>query len=167
MEKILISACLAGDLVRYDGQKVPLSEKWLETLFQKGFLYKYCPEVAGGMSTPRPPAEIIGGTGRDVLSGCAVVRNMHGDDVTKHFIAGAERALSIVRTHQIRVALLKERSPSCGSSCIYDGSFTSSLIEGAGVTAELLANRKVKVFSEIQIQEFKSFVKYNFSKINF
>ena len=166
MEKILISSCLAGAVVRYDGQSVPFPDKCLETLSDKGIIYTFCPEVEGGMPVPRPPAQIVGGTGFDVLSGRAGVRDVNGGDVTRHFVEGAERALSAVRTYQIRIALLKEKSPSCGSTYIYDGTFTSRLIPGTGVTTALLKMNNVTVFSECEIDKFKSFVKQNFSFLN-
>ena len=164
MEKILVSACLAGDVVRYDGQSKPLSDKWLERFSDKGLIYKYCPEVAAGMPIPRPSAQIVGGTGSDVLAGHAVVQDVTGADVTDYFIKGAERALSIVRKYNIQLALLKEKSPSCGTVYIYDGSFSTRLIEGAGVTTALLMDNNVKVFSESQILKFKSYIKQNFPK---
>lgn len=162
MEKIMISACLAGDLVRYDGKTKPLQDSWVERLLNEGLVCKFCPEVAAGMSTPRPPAQIVGGTGEDVLSKKAIVQDIQGRDVTEYFIRGAERALSVVRDKKIDAALLKEKSPSCGVNVVYDGSFGSCLIDGTGVTTALLRHNGVEVFSENEILDFKSYVKHNF-----
>ncbi len=165
MEKILVSACLAGDVVRYDGKCVPLKDKCLNLLTHTRVVYKCCPEVAGGMSVPRAPAQIVGGNGSDVLAGRAKVLDVYGNDVTRFFVAGAESALSVVRTHHIQVALLKEKSPSCGSQFIYDGAFDGHLIQGNGVTASILKENNVHIFSESEIHLFKTFVKQNFPKI--
>nr|NJM03528.1 DUF523 domain-containing protein [Desulfobacula sp.] len=151
MEKILISACLAGDRVRYDGRRAPLENALLARWKEEGRLVKACPEVAGGMTIPRPPAQITGGSGLDVLKGRARVVDNKGCDVTGLFIKGAEYALSIAQKYGIRLAILKEKSPSCGIHRIYDGTFTSTLIPGAGVTAALLTANKVLVFSELEL----------------
>ncbi len=164
MEKILISGCLAGALVRYDAKRVPIRDKWLKKLLGKGLLHECCPEVDGGMPIPRPPAQIVGGTGIDVLAGRARVMDVTGCDVTDFFLRGAEYALSVVKKQKIKVALMKEKSPSCGSGFIYDGSFTGQLIDGDGVTSALLRQNGVRMFSESKIVEFKLFVKQNFSE---
>ncbi|MCF6246113.1 MAG: DUF523 domain-containing protein [Desulfobacula sp.] len=162
MEKILVSACLAGDVVRYDGKCVPLKNKYLELLGNKGCMVKCCPEVAGGMSIPRAPAQIAGGNGSDVLAGRAGVMDINGKDVSRFFIKGAESALSVVRAHHSQVVLLKDKSPSCGSHFIYDGTFGGRLICGDGVTAAILKQNNVYVFSDSEIQEFEIFVKQSF-----
>ena len=167
MEKILISACLAGDLVRYDARRVPVEDMWIKSLLQKEIFIKCCPEVTGGMDTPRPPAQIVGGDGYDVLAGRAKVLDVNGRDVTGFFLLGAESSLSMAKNMNVRAALLKEKSPSCGSGSIYDGSFTSALIPGAGVTAALFVENGINVFSEKEIMNFKTFVNQNLSIDNF
>ncbi|MCP4023796.1 MAG: DUF523 domain-containing protein [Desulfobacteraceae bacterium] len=153
MEKILISACLAGDLVRYDNQRKPLDPTVLEQLEANALLVKACPEVAGGLPVPRPPAEIVNGSGEDVLNGGARILNALGEDVTQAFKKGAERILNIIHKYGIKYALLKEKSPSCGSHFIYSGTFEKKLISGRGITTALLASNNVSIFSENEIED--------------
>ncbi len=133
---ILVSACLAGIPCRYDGGSSPEPE--IQMLVARGVAVPFCPEVAGGLPVPRPPAEISGGDGRDVLEGRAKVLREDGVDVTEAFLQGAFKALELARRLGVNRAILKARSPSCGVSLIHDGSFTGSLREGMGVTAALL-----------------------------
>ena len=139
MERILISACLVGDNVKYNGgnNKSPLIEKLLE----KYELIPFCPEVEGGLSTPRHPSERV----KDR------VKMDNSKDVTKNFDKGAELALNICLYLGIKIAILKEGSPSCGSHKIYDGTFSHKLKDGKGVTAELLERKGIKVISEEEI----------------
>ncbi len=148
MEKILISACLLGLPVRYDNKIQPVENECVQKWHKEGRLVVVCPEVKGGLSTPRPPAEIMAGSGEDVLTGDACIHNSAGGDVTRAFITGAQEALDLVQQFHIRMAILKEKSPSCGSHFIYDGSFSRRLIPGRGVTAALLIRNGVAVFSE-------------------
>lgn len=148
---ILVSACLLGQQVRYkgDGHLLPLLQPYLES----GCLLPFCPECAGGLPTPRPPAEIQGGSGQDVLSNKARVINDRGADVTAQFIAGAQACLKICQKQHITAAILKERSPSCGTTAIYDGSFSGLRIPGQGVTAALLQQAGIPLYSEEQLTE--------------
>ena len=119
---------------------------------QAGRVISVCPEVAGGLPTPRPPAEIIpDATAQSVLQGKGYVKNIHGDDVTAQFIPGAKKALRLAQQHQIKVAILKAHSPSCGSRHIYNGTFFDEIIAGMGVTAALLTQHGIQVFNERQI----------------
>ena len=145
-QPMLVSACLLGLATRYDGGHCRLDGLW--ELAARGLIVPICPEVAGGLPTPRPPAECQGGDGAAVLDGRAAVRTCHGDDVTAAFLAGARAALEAARALGIRRALLKEYSPSCGSRWIYDGSFRSRLVPGQGVTAALLRRHGIEVLSE-------------------
>lgn len=152
MEKLLVSRCLLGHKVRYDGGAhgpFDLLQHWQD----EGRIVALCPEVAGGLATPRPPAEIPGGQGAQVLDGNLPVLTDSGEDVTSAFVAGAEIALQLVRQHGLRVAVLKARSPSCGNTHNYDGSFSGTLVEGEGVTAALLRRAGVRVFNETQLTE--------------
>ena len=151
--KLLVSACLLGNPVRYDGKSKALADDTLRQLQQAGRLVAFCPEMAGGLPVPRAPAEIIDGDGDAVISGQARVRTRDGADVSRQFIDGAERALQLCRDHDIHVAVLTESSPSCGSSQIYDGSFTRRAIETSGVTTALLRQHGVQVFSQFQLDE--------------
>ena len=150
MQKILISACLLGRPVRYDGRSVPKNDPMIAKWLAQGRLLPFCPEVAGGLPTPRLPAEIHGGIGADVLEEKAVVMTQESD-VTSAFLKGARAALSLCLEQDICLALLKEKSPSCGSRHIYDGSFSKTLIPGRGVTADLLETHGILVFSEDRI----------------
>lgn len=148
MTAILISACLMGAPVRYDGKGKPLGDSLLARLAEAGRLVPLCPEVAGGFAVPRPPAEIeCGRTGDDVLDGRARVIELGGRDVTAAFIAGAEAALALARDNRCRYALLIDGSPSCGSLSIHDGAFSGRKRPGNGVTAALLARHGIEVFS--------------------
>ncbi|MCW8409891.1 DUF523 domain-containing protein [Legionella sp. PATHC035] len=154
MPKILMSACLLGEKVRYDGsdclQNHPLLQQWLK----EGNIITICPEMAGGLPTPRPPAEIQEKqSGIDVLKRNASVKTNNNHDVTEFFLRGAQKALELVKKHQIRVAILKARSPSCGSGMIYDGTFSRTLMQGDGVNTALLMEHGVQVFDEHHIDE--------------
>ena len=150
LQRILVSRCLLGEAVRYDGGcQGPLDvlQRWLA----EGRVVPLCPEVAGGLPTPRPPAEIPGGQGGLVLSGERPVLTVAGADVSAAFLRGAEAALALVREHGIRIALLKARSPSCGNLENYDGSFSGTRVAGEGVTAAALRLAGVQVFNEEQL----------------
>lgn len=160
MKKILISKCLLGAKVRYDGKdnlcQHPLIQQWQK----EGRLIAICPEVAGGLTTPRDPAAIIGeGGGQSVLKKLANVKTIHGDDVTDAYIQGAKAALALVKKHGIKIAILKERSPSCGGTEIYTGDFTGQKIIGEGVTAALLKQYGVQIFNESQIEQVAEYLK--------
>ena len=152
MEKIMVSACLTGECVRYDGLAAPCSNPTLKRWIKEGRITPFCPEVTGGMTVPRRPAEIIAGDGQDVLSGNAAVLNSSGRDVTHHFIAGAKIALETALACGIKIAILKDGSPSCGSNYIYNGSFSGNRKPGQGVTAALLKNSTIQVFCETEIK---------------
>ncbi|MGE8532477.1 MAG: DUF523 domain-containing protein [Acinetobacter guillouiae] len=146
MKKYLISACLVGENVRYDAKNC-LQHK-LKQLVDKQQAVVICPEVAGGLSTPRQPAEIVGGDGYQVLKGQAKVKDANGDDVSAEFILGAEKTLKLAQYHQVTHIILKANSPSCGSQMIYDGSFSGHKISGKGVTAALLEQHGFSVLTE-------------------
>ena len=110
-----------------------------------------CPEVDGGLGTPRPAAEITGGDGADVLAGRARVVTRDGRDVTEAYVAGARRALEAARAAGAETAILKARSPSCGKGAVYDGSFSRALQSGDGVTAALLAKSGIRVVTDEEI----------------
>lgn len=152
--KVLVSACLLGDAVRHDGRHKRLDHEILRRWVEAGRVVAICPEVAGGLPVPRPAAEIESGAGgAAVLDGRAKVRDLHGTDVTAAFVAGAQRALQLAIESGARVAVLKQRSPSCGSRESYDGSFSGLRVTQPGVTAALLAAHGIAVFGEEQIAE--------------
>lgn len=148
MERILVSACLLGRPVRYDGTARRSDDALFELWRDQGRLVPVCPEVDGGLPVPRPAAEISGGTGADVLDGRARVLTRDGVDVTGHFLSGARRALEQARSHDVRIAVLKEGSPSCGRLRVFDGTFSGRKIPGEGVTAALLERHGIAVFGE-------------------
>jgi len=142
MRKILVSECLyGGSPVRYDGKDAhcddPTFLKWKE----EGRLVPVCPEVCGGLPVPRPPAQR---TGDNVMT-------ENGRDVTPAFKRGAEEALRLAREHDVAFAIMKEGSPSCGTSRIYDGTFTGAKTPGMGITTEQLRAAGYAVFSEHEI----------------
>ena len=139
---VLVSARLLGTACRYDGQsKVhPLAA----ALLKKHTAIPVCPEILGGLSTPRPPAERKGNG----------VFTESGADVTENYHRGAQEVLKLARLYGCAVAILKERSPACGAGEIYDGSFTHTLTGGFGVAAELLEKSGIRVLGESQLEEF-------------
>ena len=153
MQKILISACLLGEPVRYDGKSKAQSSPSLMQWQREGRVVAFCPEMAGGLPTPRTAAEIVGGDGADVLQMRARVIDRTGANVTASFIKGAKLALDLCRQHNINIAILSARSPSCGNRQIYDGSFSATLKNGSGVTAALLAGHGIRVFNQTDIDQ--------------
>ena len=143
MEKLLISACLAGENCKYSGGNNFIGETALASLGDKYELVSVCPEVMGGLSVPRCPCERIG----------ARVMNERGEDVTAQFKAGAELTADICERQGVKKALLKEKSPSCGSGRIYDGTFSHTVIAGDGVTAECLRALGIALYGESEIEK--------------
>ena len=151
MKKLLVSACLLGDPVRYDGDdnrdKAEHLQEWLQHWQLAGRLIPVCPETLGGLPTPRPPAESVGGDGHQVLAGSARIITYDGDDVTQAFVCGAEKTLAAALAGNAMGALLAARSPSCGTGQIYDGSFSRRLTSGDGVTVALLLQNGIRCFT--------------------
>jgi uncharacterized protein YbbK (DUF523 family) len=149
-----MSACLLGEPVRYNAAHKfcddPIVARWR----LEGRIIAVCPEVAGGLGVPRPAAEIAAAAGgREVMKGRAIVIDSTSRDVTREFVDGARHAVEVAQRHRIRVAVLKEGSPSCGSSLTSDGSFESRKVALPGVTTAALEAVGVKVFSELELQE--------------
>lgn len=136
---ILVSKCLLGENCRYKGDGCK-NEKVLEAIRGEEVI-AVCPEQDGGLPTPRPPAEIVGGR----------VINAEGKDVTAEYFSGAENALRLAKERGVTLCILKAKSPSCGSGKVYDGSFTGTLIDGDGVTARLLKENGFRVISEVDL----------------
>ena len=143
--KILVSACLLGVNCRYDGGN-SRDENAINRL-KTDELIPVCPEEAGGLSTPRPPVEIVGGDGNDVLDGKAKVMTVDGKDKTEEFLKGARHALELAQSQGATCVILKAKSPSCGCGTIYDGSFSGTLISGDGVTTALLKRHGIEVIT--------------------
>ena len=157
-KKILVSACLLGELVRYDGKIHPNNPSILKEWEQRGLVIPVCPEVVGGLPTPRPPAEIQSGDGGDVVDGRSKLLDINGKDVTNAFIKGAKDALRLAEKHGVDCAVLKAHSPSCGSKRIYDGSFSGKLKDGQGVTAALITRMGIRVYNEREIDQVASLI---------
>ena len=138
---VLISACLAGINCKFNGENNLLDSGILDEISKKYHLLFVCPEVFGGLGTPREPAEMKNG----------LVVTKTAKDVSENFINGAEICLKIAKLNGCKKAILKARSPSCGSGQIYDGSFSKKLIFGDGVAAKLLKENGILVFSEDEI----------------
>ena len=141
MEKILISACLVGENCKYNGGNNLHPQ--IDALLEKYDLIPFCPEEEGGLPTPRNPSEVKGES----------VFMDNGKDVTENFLKGAKIALMLCLFLKIKIAVLKERSPSCGTHQIHDGSFSEKLINGMGVTAKLLKENGIEVYSEDEIDK--------------
>ena len=146
--KVLISACLLGDNVKYSGGNNLRPE--LVTLLEKYNvdIVKVCPECFGGLPIPRVPSEIRENK----------VFSKDNRDITEEFLAGAEETLKVAKENEINFVILKERSPSCGSTHIYDGSFSGNIIPGQGITAKRLTEEKIKVFSEENLEEIEKYL---------
>jgi uncharacterized protein YbbK (DUF523 family) len=143
---VIVSACLLGAPVRYNGKDKKTNHPILQRWIEEGRVVSVCPEVMGGLGTPRPPAEIVH---RD---GIRRVYANTGRDVTAEFERGAADALEQAIRHGARVAVLKEGSPSCGSTFVYDGTFTGAGIARSGLTTALLRERGIRVFSENELE---------------
>ena len=157
--KILVSACLLGEHVRYDGEIPPNCPPILKELEQQGWDFiSVCPEVFGGLPVPRPPAEIQGEDGKAVIDGAAKVVDINGHDVSAAFIKGAQEALQLAEENEVVCALLKARSPSCGNKRIYDGSYCGRLKEGQGVTAALIKSAGIQVYNEDETDQLAGLI---------
>jgi|LGOV01.1.fsa_nt_gb uncharacterized protein YbbK (DUF523 family) len=151
-KKILISSCLFGHNVKYDGKNNDITtNSFIQKLIENDLLICVCPEVEGGLETPRVPVEIIN----------SKAINQNGEDKTAYFDKGAKIALELCQKHDIQYAILKFRSPSCGSNQIYDGTFSHTLISGDGICTKLLKKNGVKVFSEKELDKLENLLFVN------
>ena len=151
--RILVSCCLLGEPVRYDGAAKPLDHPLLQGWREQDLLVPVCPELLGGLPVPRKPAEIVGGDGADVLAGRARVLTIDGEDVTAAFIEGARLARDLAEREGCAFALMKENSPSCGTHRIADGSFSGARRPGQGMAAAMLRAAGLRVFNETELEE--------------
>lgn len=138
-----VSGCLADLKCRYDGSSKP--NEIIIKMVKEGHAVPFCPECLAGLPIPRAPSEIIGGDGADVLSGNAKVISENGEDRTAEFLKAAEKTLAFCKEKSVREVFLKSKSPSCGYSKIYDGTFRGGLRGGIGVTAALLEQNGIKI----------------------
>lgn len=137
---IAVSACLVGVQCRYDGKKVDYPA--IMALYEQGKLIPVCPEVLGGLPIPRPCCEMV------QTSEGVKIMTQSGEDKTDAFTKGAEMTLAVCKALGIKKAILKSKSPSCGCGQVYDGTFSKTLIEGNGLTAELLMRAGIEVIGE-------------------
>ena len=147
--KILISACLIGENVKYNGGNNALDVKILKQWEEEGVLIALCPEILGGLGVPRPSCEVVEGT-------CKVLCKT-GEDVSLAFARGAKESLDIAKEEGVVMAILKARSPSCGKDIIYDGSFTGKRVQDSGITCKLLQEKGIPVFSEEELALAEAF----------
>jgi len=158
MIKVLVSACLLGEKVRFHGEDATCVSAVLDRWRAEGRIVPACPEVMAGLTVPRLPAEITGGDGHAVLLKDAYVSDSTGADVTVALLDGARMALETARRNGVQLAVLKDGSPSCGSGFIYDGTFRGQRSSGQGVTAAMLSLAGIRVFSERQLDEAAAYV---------
>ena|SRR3990167_1530011 len=159
MELILVSMCLIGAKVRYNATDSLVHDARLAKWADEGRLIAVCPEVMSGLSTPRPATEIIQGfDGEAVIKNQAQIIDENHVDFTEAYLRGANVALELVKNHKIKMAVLKDGSPSCGRTYIYDGSFSGKTKTGMGSTAALLESQGVKVFSELQLDAAENYL---------
>ncbi len=144
--KVLISSCLLGCNVKYDGKNNCIDEKIIDKLKNKFELFSFCPEVEGGLPIPRIACEIITQNPLKIV-------NKIKDDKTNNFILGASKTLELCQKEEIKLAILKSNSPSCSNEYIYDGSFTGVKIKGFGVTTKLLVDNNIEVINETEINK--------------
>lgn len=160
LEKVLISGCLVGLKVRYHGGDALCSSQVIDIWAKESRVVSICPEVSAGLPIPRPSSEIIHGSAKDVLKGKAKVFTHTGIDRTEAFIKGAFKALSLAKQFNIKIAVLKKDSPSCGNTTVYDGSFSGKIVSGSGVTAQLLNDNGIKVFNELELHEADIYMRF-------
>ncbi|EMG7880740.1 DUF523 domain-containing protein [Enterobacter hormaechei] len=158
INKILVSACLMGLKVRYNGKEKAQMTHQLARWQQELRLVIHCPELAAGLPVPRPPAEIMSAEGKDVMRGQARIIENTGTDVTGHYQLAAWLALRAAQEAGCTAALLTDGSPTCGTQFIYNGSFSNQRKSGMGVAASLLSEHGIAVFSETQFAELVNWI---------
>jgi uncharacterized protein YbbK (DUF523 family) len=159
VNKILVSGCLNGRPIRYNRTNVPVDSAIWDRWESEGRLVSFCPELAAGFPVPRAPAEIVGTTASMVLSSRGSVKEDNGTDVTAMFVEGAELAAERAAAEGCVMAVLTDGSPSCGTTYQYDGTFTGGTVRGMGVTAQLLQDRGIRVFSEDRLDEAERYLR--------
>ena len=159
MRKILVSGCLNGPRIRFNETNVPVDSVIWQRWEAEGRLLPACPELMAGFAVPRAPAEMVGATAVEILDGRGRVREDNGSDVTDPFLEGATNAAALAIEHGCGMAVMTDGSPSCGSTYVFDGSFTGGTIPGRGVTAELLERSGIRVFAESQLAEADAYLR--------
>lgn len=150
--KLLVSSCLLGQNVKYDGWNNQIHSEVFEQIISKCEVFTFCPEVEGGLSTPRAKAEIKS-------FNPIKVETIESDDVTEAFVDGAQKLLELCLKENITIALMKSKSPSCGNNLIYNGAFDGTLIKESGVAARLLLENGIKVYNEKELTKLDEALK--------
>lgn len=145
-QKLLISSCLLGKNVKYDGSNNCLDKVILDRLKIKYDTFSFCPEVEGGLPTPRIPCEVVSQNPLKII-------NKIGENKTPNFQNGANKTLELCQKNNINIALLKANSPSCSNRFIYDGTFNAKKIDGLGITTQLLIENGIEVYNENEIKK--------------
>lgn len=158
--KILVSGCLNGRPIRFNETNVAVESAIWDRWVADGRIVSFCPELAAGFGVPRPPAEIVGASASVVLQRQGAVVEDNGTDVTEMFITGAELAVERALSAGCVAAVLTDGSPSCGTTYVYDGGFAGGTTPGMGVTAQLLSDRGIAVFSEAQLEQADRFLRF-------
>ncbi|WP_447215461.1 DUF523 domain-containing protein [Citrobacter pasteurii] len=158
INKILVSACLVGFKVRYDGSEKAQMTNQLQRWHKEQRLVIHCPELAAGLPIPHPPAEIVSAEGKDAVQAQARILEITGQDVTEHYQLAAWLALRTAQESGCTAALLTDGSPTCGSQFIYDGSFSGQRKSGMGIAASLLTEHGIAVFSEKRLAELIAWI---------
>ncbi|WP_288789499.1 DUF523 domain-containing protein [uncultured Enterobacter sp.] len=158
INKILVSACLTGLKVRYNGSEKAQMSDQLQRWQKEGRLVIFCPELAAGLSVPRPPAEIISAETKDTLLAQVRIIEINGQDVTEQYQLAARLALRTAQESDCTAALLTDDSPTCGSQFIYDGSFSGQRKSGMGVAASLHSKHGIAVFSEKRLADLIAWI---------
>ncbi len=148
---IVVSACIAGVACRYDGTS-KLNENILKLVAQRKAI-PLCPEMLGGRKVPREPVEIINGDGEDVLDGKACVKDKNGNDVTQEILEGVKEFLLTIERLNVKMVILKTKSPTCGYGKIFNGTFKNELKQGNGVLAAALKRKGIKIYTEENFME--------------
>lgn len=149
---IVVSACIAGVACRYDGTS-RLNENILNLVAQRKAI-PLCPEMLGGRKVPREPVEIVNGDGEDVLDGKAYVKDKNGNDVTEEILAGIKEFILTIERLNVKMVILKTKSPTCGYGKIFDGTFSNILKDGNGVLAAALKRKGITIYTEENFMEF-------------
>lgn len=157
--KVLVSACLNGPPIRYNQTSVTVKSPVWDRWAAEGRLVPFCAELAVGFPIPRPPAEIVGGDGANVLCGVGTVVENTGNDVTEEFVEGARLTVAHAIEHGCVAAILTDGSPSCGSTYRYDGTFSGGTEPGTGVVAQMLLDNGIRVFPETELEQADNFIR--------
>ncbi len=161
--RIFVSACLAGESVRYDGKSKKVENRILKKWIKEKIAIPFCPEVAGGLGIPRNRAEIVKITSAGNINDKFLIKDVENNNVTDIFVRGAELSVKFAKDRNIKLALLKDGSPSCGSTYIYDGSFRGVKVKGSGILSYFFDENDILCFNENQIQQLNNILNKSYN----